>query len=221
MVGNKSVFWKALVLTIVIFIIGFLIGFAFESARENKLDTAFSRSEISLFDEQLRNKAISDFNVSCGLAINNTFAFADRIYLEALQLEKYDGASNLKGDLKTLHKRYDLLRFLLWDESVKLKEKCNGKFHTIVYLYDYDVSDAQLNAEQAFYAKALIEIKNKNPRNVLLIPIAANLDLEAINMVAEGYNISSMPALIIDEKKVKTGLFTVSDLESTIFEYNK
>jgi len=114
MVNSKQAFWQALVFTILIFVLGIFLGFFLENSRSDTLQLRLLNSEVNLLDEQLRNRVTDDLNVECELAVESTFNFADKIYSEAVNLEKYDSASTLGDDLKSIHRRYDLLRTLLW-----------------------------------------------------------------------------------------------------------
>ena len=69
--------------------------------------------------------------------------------------------------------------------------------------------------------KFLIDVKNKYGNRVLLIPIAANLDLESVNLAKEKYHVTKVPAIIIDERTVITTLPTLEEVENAIFESKK
>lgn len=222
MVGQtKYTFLSSLVITIIVFVIGLVIGFAIESNRIDRTELALLNSEISLLDEQIRGRNIDVFNVSCELAVVNTFEFADRIYEEALLLEKYDASSKFTDELEIVHKKYDLLRTLLWAHSIETKTECPSyQYHNVVYLFDYASEDFDQKARQAAFSRLLADIKGDYGRSVLLIPIASNLDLESVELIKEKYGVVEAPAIIIDEEKVITEDVTFSELEDIIFEQN-
>jgi len=215
--NSKSAFWKALIFTIVIFGIGMVIGVIFENSRSNEVERNLMNSEINLIDEQVRASAIDTMNLDCEDITKGTFDFADRIYWEANQLEDYDVASKFTNFLSILHKRYDLLRFMVWSESIKIKGRCGNNFHTVVYLYDYDTGDINNRALQNSMSNLLLGLKESHPDEVLLIPMAVNLKLASVDMVVKSYNIKEFPAIMIDEKNVVTGMITSEELEELIF----
>lgn len=217
---SKTVFIQSLVVTIIIFLIGIAIGFWIESNRVDKTQLALLNSEISLLDEQVREINIKSFGISCSSAIESEFAFADRIYSEARLLEDYDSSNKFTSELNIIHKKYDLLRALLWAQSIELKEKCPESFHTAVYLFDYKTDDINLKAKQLTMSRVLSDLKQKYGDSVLLIPIASNLELESINLIKLKYEISDAPAIIIDEQKIISSEITLAELESIIFEKN-
>ncbi|MBI2632599.1 hypothetical protein HYW75_06345 [Candidatus Pacearchaeota archaeon] len=151
MVNNKHAFWMALVFTLIIFALGLMSGFFFESSRADDLRLRVEHSEINLLDEQLRTRVISDLNVGCSLAMENTFDFADKIYEEAVKLEEYDSASKFTSSLMEVHKRYDLLRMMLWVEASKLRNNCTKDFHIAVYFFDYNIQDFDTRARQTTF----------------------------------------------------------------------
>lgn len=219
MVNNKHAFWKALIFAVIVFAIGFFLGFFLENSRTSQIELNILNSEINLLDEQIRSRGIEQFEIDCAQAKQSTFEFADKIYDEVIQLEVYDSNSKFIGTLKILHKRYDLLRTILWTEGIQIKKECNTDFHTLVYFFEYGTENTQTQAKQASLSRLLADVKNKYGDKILLIPIAGNLDLESINLIKKKYGISGMPSIIADENKVISTDITFEDLEKIIFEH--
>jgi hypothetical protein len=217
MVNSKHAFWQALIFTVIVFGIGLLIGYYIENTRTNKVEINILNSETNLLDEQLRSENIRTLSDDCNISKESMFRFADNIYEEAQQLEQYESQSKFTETLKILHKRYDLLRVMLWVESVNSKEKCSSDFHTLVYIYEYAPEEISKKAEQAALSRLLLDMKNNNGNKILLIPIAGNLDLESINVIKNQYKINKLPVLIVDEKVVIRELPTYEELEKLIF----
>ncbi|NCO11722.1 hypothetical protein CO038_02240 [Candidatus Pacearchaeota archaeon CG_4_9_14_0_2_um_filter_39_13] len=215
--NSKHAFWQALVFTILVFVLGIFLGFFLENSRYDKIEIAVYDSEINLLDEQLRDRVTQDFRVNCELASQSLFDFADQIYTEALNLEEYDSASKLGDGLKAVHRRYDLLRMMLWLESIEIRDRCGTEFHTVVYFYDYDLEDLNVNAEQIFLGRMLEDMKEKNKDKMLLIPIAGNLDLASIDLILKDYGIEELPVILIDEDEIVSDLITFDELEQKIF----
>lgn len=219
--GSKHVFWQAFVFTIVVFGVGIVFGYYLESSRASNVEFNLLASEINLLDQQMRGKIVGESNLSCEIAVGSTFTFADKIYEDALKLEKYGSSSKFNEEIMlVLHRRYDLLRTMLWDESIKLKKRCPS-FHTVVYFFDYEPESVELKGEQDFFSRLLIDAKNSNPGRILLIPIAANLDLSSVELAIENYKIKKMPSVLIDEKTVVDEIVTLQEMEGFIFSTNK
>ena len=217
---SRSVFLQALIVTIIVFIIGLVLGFSLESNRVNQSQVALLNSEINFLDEQVRTQNIRIFNISCDLEFESTFSFADRIYRDALTLEEYDSSSKFTNELINIHKKYDLLRIMLWTRAIEMKKSCPRKFHTVVYLFNYSTKDINTKARQGAMSRLLTDLKNKHGGDVLLIPVAANLNLESVNLILEKYDIKEIPAIIVDEDKVVKNDVAFNELEDIVFEKN-
>ena len=200
MVNAKKSFWQALIFTIVVFRIGIILGFFFEVSRTNSVEIASIGSETNLLDQELRTRASEHFNFSCEDSAESLFRFADLIYREARQLERYGQASKFSETIDLLHRRYDLLRTMLWIESIETKKKCGNVFHTVVYLYRYNAEDVDVKAKQVFFSRVLGDVKEANPQDILLIPIAEDTGLESVRAITQKFSIESYPVIIIDEK---------------------
>jgi len=215
--GTKHAFWQALVFTIIVFGLGLVMGLFIEESRANEVQEMLLASELSFLDEQLRNRVVEDFGVGCEEAITSTYEFADRIYWEAIKMEQYDSAHKFREVLKLMHKRYDLLRMMMWTEARELKETCGDEFHTVVYIYSYDTEDIDQRAVQISLGKVLEDFKAKYGGDVLLIPMAGNLDLKSIDLAQVEFGVSELPVVIIDERVVLEGLVAVEQLEKAVF----
>lgn len=217
----KYSFLFALIFTLVIFFFGLLFGFFLEETRAKSIDESLLKSEVNLLDEQTRESLFENFDVQCGVAEENLFSFADRIYAEAQKLERYDSVSKFSDSLKIIHRRYDLLRVMLWSEAVDLKKNCKSDFHTVVYFFDYGSNDLDIKAKQSAYSRMLADLKGKYGNSILLIPIAANLNLSSVDVILESYNIPHVPSILIDENVSLSDFPTFSELETSIFKRNK
>ena len=161
-------------------------------------------------------QVINSFDIGCDVAITNTFDFADKIYIDAHNLERFDESSSLISTFRSIHRRYDLLRTILWVEIIDLKEKCDSDIHTVVYLYEYEPDSAETEARQNLYSAVTGDLKSKYDNEVLLIPIAVNLDVSALDMILTNYALTEFPVIIVDETHTIDGLITIEDLEELI-----
>jgi hypothetical protein len=221
MVNSKHSFWIAFVFTIIIFSLGLIFGYFIEHNRSDSVEFSLMRSEITLTDEQIRNDQIFNSEVSCEIAEKNTFEFADRIYNEAVKLEEYDSRSTFGRVLKTVHKRYDLMRVMLYNEGKYLREECNSSIHVVVYFFSYDEQDVDVRAQQTAYARVLTDLKEEFHSEILLVPIAGNLELSSVDLIMDEYNITKMPSILIDDGIVVDDINELSNIENIVFDSNK
>ena len=216
MVDTKHVFWQALLSAILIFGIGLLLGMWLEEKRTDGIEKLLLQSEINVLDSQLIGKINENFDVGCSLAKEELFKFADKIYNEAELLEKYDSSSQLTTTLQIMHRRYDLLRVMLWSESIKVKENCKENFHTIIYIYKYTEPTIEVRSEQTAFSRFLQDVKNEQGNKLLLIPIAGDLNLSSIELIKSNFGIKGYPAIIVDEKTKITSLEKLKDIYTLI-----
>jgi hypothetical protein len=106
---------------------------------------------------------------------------------------------------------------MLWTESQRVQERC-GKFHIVIYFFAYDPQEVDIRAKQSFFSRLLMDTKNKNGDAILLIPIAANLDLASIELATINNNVTQIPSILIDSRKVVDKVVTFDELEKIIFE---
>jgi hypothetical protein len=220
MVNSKHAFWQALISASLIFGLGLLLGTFFEQSRSNEIETLLLNSEISILDSQLTGIVTDNLNIECNIARDRLFQFADEIFMEAELLEKYDESSQLSSFLNTIHKKYDLLRLILWSESIKQKNKCKFNYNTVVYLYQYDNPSIPIKSQQIVFARYLTNMKELHGTELLLIPIAADLNLTSIDLVKTNYNIKKLPAIIINEDITINSIEELENLDTEIFNSN-
>ena len=208
----KHVFWQAFFLTILFFFLGLVLGVYLEQLRSDNANMVFYQSEISLYDSFALGKLLDNPSVSCEDLKSADIDFANKIYKEAKQLEKFEDANELTGSLKIIHRKYDLLRTLLWMNIINVKENC-GKLNTVVYLYQYNSTDIQINSKQNVWSKILQDLKEKNGNDLVLIPIAVNQNIISLDYLIKTYKIKKFPAVIINEKIVLYDHKTVNEIE--------
>jgi hypothetical protein len=213
MLGSpKNVFWQALFLTVVVFFFGLLIGYAIESGRVQGVNEYYLQSEISLMDIfALNNFAVME-NASCDVLIKSNLEFADKVYVEAKILDKYEGAGRLSENIKLVHKKYDLLRIFLWMNAIKAREVCEGNFISVIYLYEREIDDLAQKATQAVWSRILLDFKEKRGDELVLIPIAVDSELSSLDAMTENYEIKKYPIVILNDVVIHD-LKSVEELE--------
>ena len=214
---SRHAFWQALILTIAIFLIGIFFGIAYEGNRLTKVNDYYVLSDILLMDSFALNKLTDISNATdvagCNVLVNSSIQFADRIYSEAVLLEKYEASGKLTDELKVTHRKYDLLRTLLWINIMSIPEKCKKTTSVVVYLYEYDTEDLVKKATNAVWSRILFDLKQEKGNNIILIPIAVDSDLTSLNSLLSRFNISNYPVLIIDNKHVISKISSVDEIK--------
>jgi len=211
--SKYSLFAETMILTLLILIIGFALGMLVEYARTKSISDDYNEFEVTALDLKLQNYYYQIMDeASCDKALEQNLIFADQIYDTGLLLEKYEDANELSESILIEKKKYVLLKTELWLNSVLLREKCKGKFHTVVYFYT-QYEDLIKRAEQKSISDILGKLKKEKGNNIILIPIAGDLGLDIVNFQKNIYNITYLPSILLDEKTLLEGFHSVEELE--------
>lgn len=200
----NSVFLQAFILTVIFFFGGIFLGMSIENNRIEEINDYYLDSEIRMMDILSFNNLIETVNVSCEELTDSNFKLVDKVYFEAKKIEEYLDSNKMNDGIENFNKKYSVLRTYLWIDSIKVKEKCENSFNTLVYLYDASTKDLTKMAKQNVFSKILEEIKTDTGRNVLLIPIDVSSDLNSLNALVSKYNPEKreFPIIILNEEKV-------------------
>ncbi len=215
MFGNKHSFWQALLMALLIFWTGIILGIFFEDSRADRLKSYYLDSETDIFDLNIQAQMFSGNGNSCDKIMEQNVFFADKIYEEAKKLEKYDASTKITSEVFKLHRRYDLLRAMLWKNIIS--SNCSERFNVIVYLYQYDEPSMDLEARQITFSKVLLDFKKKYKDKVILIPIAHDTGIKSLDLLRDNYGLDELPVVFINQKHKITDLVTVTELEELIF----
>lgn len=211
--NQKYIFLYALIITLVVFNVGIFFGYLLESSRTNDVSQLYIDAELELLDQTAQKDALNILNLTCDSLTEANIAFGDRIFSEALIIQKYEDANKLSDDIIFQHKRFDLLRALFWMNSIKIKQQCNSEYHTVVYLYKYNAPSLEQKSKQVFFSNLLSELKDNEGDNIMLIPIAADNNISSIDLLLKKYNITELPVILIDEKTIITDMDSRDDIQ--------
>ena len=210
--NQKYVFLQALIVTIIIFNVGVFLGYKLEGSRINQINDWYLEADMELLDQRIQTDAFDIIDFDCNAVIKENINFADNIFEKAKVIQRYEDANKINSDIILAHKRYDLLRTLFWINSMRIKEKCQANYHNIVYFYQYNNVPLEQDAKQAVFSNFLSKIKQEEGDKVMLIPIAADNNLSAVNLLLEKYEIKELPVVLIDEKTKLTDVQTLDDI---------
>jgi len=195
-------FLEALALTLLLFAVGFIVGLVIENNRNLELANYYisTEDEISVFENQLDLSNLGKY--TCSELISRNSNMGNNIYEQALIFDEYENSAILtKSQLVREHRKFDVLRTLFWINSINIKKRCGSNlFDTVVYLYDYQTEEMDGIAQQKILARITSEIKDNSEKEVILIPIAKNLNISSLSALLEKYeNINERALLIVNE----------------------
>jgi hypothetical protein len=210
---QKHIFLYALILTLVVFNVGIFLGYMLESSRVSKINSLSLDAELEILDQIAQKDSLSALNLDCSSLVQENINFGDKIFQEALQIQKYEDANRISGDILFQHKRFDLLRALFWMNSIEIKQKCSSSYHNVVYLYQYNNPSIAQNSKQKFFSQLLEQMKNDEGDKIMLIPLSGDNNISSINLAMKKYGITELPVILIDEKVKLTNVNDSKDLE--------
>lgn len=211
---NKFIFLEAFLITIFIFVIGILIGISIENKNNYNSQIFYMNSEADLMDSYIWTSLISE-EKNCGVVNEETINFANKVYEKSLLLEEYDKFALLMDDLTMLNKRYTLMKTFLWKSNLD-NFNCLNSTKIIVYLYNYNTDDLTIEAEQNVWSRLLMQLKEED-KSLILLPIAANLNVSSLDFLLKEMNIEKIPAVIINNKEIVYDLERKDDLKNIIY----
>lgn len=210
--SKKHVFWQALFLTILVFALGLVFGVYLEEIRADNANTIFYQSEADLFDTLALTYLLNSQELSCQELEDVYIGFADKIYEEAKNVRQFDDSAKITSSTRYIHKKYDLLRTILWINIAEVEDNCKN-INSLVYLYEYNTDDLNKKAKQAVFAKILNDLKDEKGNSFILIPIAIDNDIYSLDNFIDSKDIKEYPVVIIDDKEYIYNLTSVEELE--------
>lgn len=210
--NQNHLFWEALVISLFIFGCGILLGYFIENSRIETLDSLYADTEVTLIDIQ-NQMSLLESDIDCNIAIRKNIEFGDKIYSEALLLEKYDAASQLSENLENQQRKFSTLRVSFFLNSIKIWERCNGSFDILTYFYEYSPKSIQQEAKQNVFSSSLFSLKQIVGNKILLIPIAMDLNISSVDILKENYNLSKM-AVLFNKNQIIDSIDELNNLSS-------
>ena len=210
---QKDLLWKAGLLTVVIFSIGIGIGMWLDISRVSSVQGQLTDIDLEWNDARLQSLYYGAPNdsVSCEAAIKANMDFNSKIYAEGQTIEKYEAVDRFAPDIIQQKKRYALLQFQFWLNSMNLKKSCDANYTTFAYFYSH--YNTSLEIDQNLQSAVLLQLKEQCGDSILLVPLPLDLDLTSIDLLKDTYKINSAPSILVDESTVLRGVQSLPDLE--------
>lgn len=216
MVVQKDIFWKAAVITLIVFSLGILLGYSLENKRFKEVQEEYKQIEIEWADAKLQSIYYQLMSPEfCEAAIKENLIFSDKVYEQGLKLERYENANRLTEQMTYEKLRYALLKLEFWLNSISLKQKCKTDYSNVIYFYSNEPSTKE-RAAQNSQSLILKNLKDKYASKIMLIPLPIDTDIATINIIKQTYKIENSPTILIDEKIKLEGIQTLEKLEQEL-----
>jgi len=209
---QKDAFWKALVYTIIVFAIGVFFGYLLEENRVGKIEENFDTLVIDWDDAETQTSYYQTLDEEfCSFAVQQNFDFGDEIYEKGLQLDEYEAANRFLDRLDIEKKKYNLLKIKFYINSKIIKEKCNADYEYLFYFY-LDDPNTDIKEQQRVMSRVLGDVKNELGDEIILMPLAADMDLSVVEILKEKYGVQEYPTIVIKDSVRLTGVYTKEEI---------
>lgn len=213
-----NVFLRAAVLTTVVFFIGVQIGVWIDFSRVEEIKSMLTETEVQFNDARLQTSYYDFFGFdSCQHAIDANLEYNDRIYREGLKIESYEAVNKFSPGMLMEREKYALAQFQFWLNSLKIRDTCKADYYVLLHLWKYDTKEQpDIEIPQKVQSAVLLELKEKCGKKLMLSNTPVDINLTSVTLVTKNYNITKMPAIIINKDVVLQGLHNLSEIEKYV-----
>ncbi len=180
----------ALIFTAFIFLLGFYASSTLVESKFESLQRAQNEIQIDTVSLEIESSLLAEN--PCNLA--GLEELGARLGDLGPKLDYMEKQSN-KKDFENLKKYYALLEIKHWLAVQKSNRECNSKYVPLLYFY----SNSNCESCRA-QGPLILEQKEKNPK-VMVYSFDVGSDLPAIKILKGNYNITTVPAIVIGNKK--------------------
>ena len=213
MVSTTKIFWRSLMITLIIFSAGLLLGLYLDNIRSNEVYDELRNYELNT-ESYLVEQAFWDaFDINdCSMAEKRLNSISTELVELGYYLNSYETKSIFKDkEFEYLAQRYFLLEIKGYILITELKEECNLQNDVILYFYNPDDDSSEL---QGYVLDHLVKQSNGT---LDVFSINKDFDDPAIKSLVIYYNVTTSPTLIINGK-VKEGYTNYSGIQKIIDE---
>ncbi len=209
------------VITIFVFLAGVWFGMTMQETRVNEIKQEYLQMQISWNDIQLQSDIIMSNSLKnediCQNVVEKNLKFGDQIYEKGKKIETYEKRNEFSEDLETQKREHNLLKLQFWVNLINIKKSCNSNYINVVYFYEDDGGKIT-KIKQDKISEILFELKQEYGQEMMLIPIAKDLDLSSVDTVIAKYKIETFPSVLINENILITDVPDKESLKKIIDE---
>lgn len=212
-----NVFLKTALITFFVFSAGMAVGLWIDLSRAQSVDNVLQGTSLEIMDIsalELLYDTAGNSTEFCDAAISSNLEFNARIYEEGKQLEKEESVAKL-SDLTLKQKRYALLQTQFWLNAIKLKQRCNADYDTVVYFYNKSPQNGEKTA-QAIQSEVLSTLKRECGNRIMLVPLPLDMNIASLDAVKAQFSISRAPSTLVNEKTLLEGVQTIEKMRSSV-----
>jgi hypothetical protein len=201
----------SILIAFVIVVLVFIFGYFYDSSKISSLSNTLQGYEQNLNQLELAALLInSNSTFSCNFLTSNLDTLSNQLQTLSRELSNSNLASS-EVNYSQLNDQYTYVRVDYWLLSNRINQLCGNKFVTAMLIYSINGQDNVVEGDELSF------LSSKNS-SFIVSAVDGNLNLPLVNLLEKSYNISnsSLPALIIDGKYVKSGYMDTIGIENYI-----
>jgi hypothetical protein len=220
--SRRSILILAAVLSIALFAAGLISGLAVSKIVEQQAqqraqqEMTFFVDYVNKLDDELSSVQVQEAFVNsldekqrCGLADAYFSQVAKNLnyYWQRLpaRLEAYEQGRELSPEYLQLKAEYTKLSLRAWLIARGNERDCHSDVRPVLYFYSADCADCVAQGEILDHVKAAMQMENQT---VLPFTVDINETEPGLTLIREYYNVTRVPALIIDDHALQGRLFS-------------
>lgn len=192
---RKRILWQSLLLTVLIFSVGIIVNHVLDYVRINSILDVMQEHELDRDAYQVEYLfARSADSNTCAAMVKRIKGLKAEILRVGEDLGSYSRFSFFKSkDYDYLKRRYFLLQLQFFNLIQRVNSECGNPYLPILYFYEIDDDESE---RQGFI---LQEISGEFADSVVVLSFDIDYDDEPlVDLLAETYNITSAPGVVID-----------------------
>lgn len=217
---NYKLHLKIFLITTYVFIAGIFIA---EMLNKQKVEIV--KNDInSLKDLVTSTSIMMSLNDALGKKVKCSFLESESEsiseYSESLadKIDKLSESSLFKNrELENAKKDYFLSLINNWIYIEQIKKNCNSSIVTVLFFYNDSCKD--ICDDESFY---LSYYKNKEAGKLMVFMIDKEVDAPIIKVVTSNFNVTEVPAIVINSNKTVYGYLNTTSIEKELCsEFNE
>ena len=128
-----------------------------------------------------------------------------------LRVEEYEKYNTLSPEYLTLKKQYTQLSINAWIIAKNKYDTCHLDILPILYFYSRDCDTCTLQGEELDRVR-----ENAKDKKIIVFTIDVNSDEPMVRNVKIFYNITSVPALVVNNEAIQGRVFTQKEIDQRL-----
>lgn len=131
------------------------------------------------------------------------------------KVQSYSGGILKSEEYELLKRRYILSSLRYWIFAEDLRKNCDFNSTTLLF-FTKSLNNGERDVCEKRVAENLNKLKDKYGENLLVFTISTRLEVGLVDILKRQYNVTEVPTLVINGKKVLSGCLSQQRIEESI-----